>query len=130
MDISVFLKSLADSDTAPIVICDIEHNIVYINPSAALKYEKWGGNELVGKSIFICHNSHSAEIIKRVVEWFGENPQNNRIFTYHNAAENKDVYMIALRSEKGGLIGYYEKHEYRNAETAKLYDFGNNNLSP
>ncbi len=130
MDISIFLKSLADSDTAPIVICDTEHNIVYINPSAALKYEKWGGNDLVGKSIFSCHNIHSVEIIKKVVDWFAENPQNNKIFTYHNPTENKDVYMIALRDENGGLIGYYEKHEYRNAETAELYDFGNNTLSP
>ncbi len=34
-----------------------------------------------------------------------------------------DVYMIALRGEQGELIGYYEKHEYRKAETGKLYDF-------
>jgi len=32
------------------------------------------------------------------------------------------VYMIALRDESGKLIGYYEKHEFRNRETAKLYD--------
>lgn len=122
MDISLFLKSLADSDNAPIVICDTEHNIVYINPAAASKYEKWGGAELIGKSIFSCHNSHSVEIIKRVVEWFAEKPQNNRIYTYHNPTENKDVYMIALRNDAGELIGYYEKHEYRNAETANLYN--------
>ena len=29
--------------------------------------------------------------------------------------------MFALRNE-GKLIGYYEKHEYRNAEKMKLYD--------
>ena len=29
--------------------------------------------------------------------------------------------MVALRDE-GKLIGYYEKHEYRNAETMKPYD--------
>ena len=31
--------------------------------------------------------------------------------------------MIALRDEQGELIGYYEKHEYRDHETEKLYDF-------
>ena len=36
-------------------------------------------------------------------------------------SKNKDVYMVALR-EEGRLIGYYEKHEYRNAETMKQYD--------
>ena len=30
--------------------------------------------------------------------------------------------MVALRDEKEELIGYYEKHEYRNPETAKFYD--------
>ena len=31
--------------------------------------------------------------------------------------------MVALRDENGNLIGYYEKHEIRNHETMKLYDF-------
>ena len=35
--------------------------------------------------------------------------------------QNKDIYMVALR-ENGQLIGYYEKHEYRNAETMNTYD--------
>ena len=34
----------------------------------------------------------------------------------HHAREG-----LALRDE-GKLIGYYEKHEYRNVETMKLYD--------
>ena len=43
-------------------------------------------------------------------------------YTYRNDVENKDVYMVALRDDDGAFIGYYEKHEYRNRETAKLYD--------
>ena len=35
--------------------------------------------------------------------------------------ENKDVYMVALRDDDGTLIGYYEKHEYRNREMVGLY---------
>ena len=38
-----------------------------------------------------------------------------------NEKQNKDVYMVALR-DVGKLIGYYEKHEYRNVETMKQYD--------
>ena len=30
--------------------------------------------------------------------------------------------MVALRDDDGELIGYYEKHEYRTAETMKMYD--------
>ena len=43
------------------------------------------------------------------------------ISNYHNERENKDVYMVALRDNDGTLIGYYEKHEYRNRETVGLY---------
>jgi hypothetical protein len=57
-----------------------------------------------------------------VLEWFGKNLQNNIVYTFRNDDENKDVYMVALRDNDGNLIGYYEKHEYRNRETAKLYD--------
>ena len=30
--------------------------------------------------------------------------------------------MVALRDDGGNLIGYYEKHEYRNRETMPFYD--------
>ena len=30
--------------------------------------------------------------------------------------------MVALRDEDGTLIGYYEKHDFRKAETMKQYD--------
>ena len=43
------------------------------------------------------------------------------IYTSYNENENKDVYMVALRDESGDLIGYYEKHEYRNRETEPFY---------
>ena len=55
-----------------------------------------------------------------------ESKDNNIIYTYRNDEENKDVYMVALRDDDGTLIGYYEKHEYRNKETVGLYDFKKN----
>lgn len=30
--------------------------------------------------------------------------------------------MIALRNDDGTLIGYYEKHEYRNRDNGILYE--------
>mgnify|MGYP003311822920 CR=1 FL=1 len=59
---------------------------------------------------------------ERVLAWFAESRDNNIVYTFRNDEENKDVYMVALRDGDGALIGYYEKHEYRNIETAKLYD--------
>ena len=57
-----------------------------------------------------------------MLAWFAKSRGNNIVYTFRNDEENKDVYMVALRDGDGTLIGYYEKHEYRNRETAKLYD--------
>lgn len=119
-----FFKSIIDTDKAPVVICNLQHEIIYMNPAAIKKYEKRGETEPVGKSLLSCHNKESAEKIEKVTAWFKESKEHNIIHTFHNEKENKDVYMIALRDEKGELIGYYEKHEYRNPETMKRYDFG------
>ena len=114
-------KSVLEHDTAPIVVCDINHIIVYMNPSAIKAYHK----DLTGDNLKDCHNAKSNELIDKVVSWFSESKDNNIIYTYHNEKENKDVYMVALRDDDGTLIGYYEKHEYRNRETAGIYEMKN-----
>ncbi len=119
MDISVYFRSIVDSDDAAIVICDSDDIIVYMNPAAAERYKKHGGYDLVGKSIMDCHNGRSAEKIARITSWFREDVSHNKIFTFHNEKENMDVYMVALRDDGGNFIGYYEKHEYRNAEDGR-----------
>lgn len=123
MELTLFFKSMIDEDKAAVVICDTEHKIIYMNPAACENYSKWGGAELLGKNLFECHNSRSQEMIHKVVEWFQADKSHNRIYTYYNEKQNKDVYMIALRDEQGALIGYYEKHECRNRETETLYKF-------
>ena len=111
-------KSILDQDKAPIVVCDMDSIIVYMNPSAITRYKK----DLTGKSLRNCHSASANEQIDKVLEWFSKNNNNNIVYTFRNDDENKDVYMVALRDNAGNLIGYYEKHEYRNRETAKLYD--------
>lgn len=123
MNLSEFFRSVVDNDTAPVVICNINNEIIYMNPVAVQRYAKRGGAELIGKSLLDCHNAESNEKIKAVLSWFSESTENNRIFTFHNPKENKDVYMTALRDGSGNLIGYYEKHEIRNPETDSPYNF-------
>ena len=98
-----FFKSVIDADDAPVVICDLEHTIVYMNPTAVKRYEK----------------------IEQVIAWFKKDKGNNKVYTFRNEKENKDVYMIALRNDAGELIGYYEKHEYRTRESMAMYDLRN-----
>ena len=118
-----FFKSIIDQDTAPIVICNLNNERIYMNPSAVKRYKRRGGEKLLGKSLLECHNDKSNELIKRTVEWFSRDKNNNRIFAYYNKKENRDVYIVALRDSNGNLIGYYEKHEYRNRETSPCYNF-------
>lgn len=119
-----FFKSIVDQDQTSVVICNTNHQIIYMNPAAINNYIKWGGEELVGKSIMDCHNPNSCELIKKVVDWFAADVNNNRIHTFYNEKQDKDVYMVALRDENKSLIGYYEKHEFRTRDMSEFYNFG------
>ena len=123
MDLTPFFKSVLEQDRSAVVLCDLDHTIIYMNPAAGNRYAKYGGMALVGKSLLDCHSPHANEMIRKVVEWFGESQTHNLIYTFRNEKENKDVYMVALRDDDGKLIGYYEKHEYRDCETMTQYDF-------
>ena len=121
-DLNEIYKSVLEADRAAVVICDLEHTIIYMNPTAISRYDRWGGAALLGKSLLACHNEKSREMIEKVVDWFRADAAHNLVYTSHNEKENKDVYMVALRNDSGKLIGYYEKHEYRNPETMKMYE--------
>lgn len=114
-------KSVLDEDKSAVVLCDLHHRIVYMNPAACTRYARFGGETLLGKSLLDCHNPSSNARIEKVLSWFRAAPVNNRVHTVYNEKENKDVYMIALRDGSGALIGYYEKHEYRNRDTSPFY---------
>ena len=123
MDLTPYFKSALDQDRAPVVLCDLNHTVIYMNPAAGERYAKQGGMALAGTSLLNCHPPKANEMIERVVEWFRADRTHNLIYTFRNDSENKDVYMVALRDRGGALIGYYEKHEYRDRETMGLYEF-------
>lgn len=118
MDLDQYFKSVIDQDSCDIVICNLDHTILYMNPAA----KSHSGGDLTGRNLHACHNPRSVELINNVVEWFKADQTHNSVFLVHREAINRDQYMIALRDEDGKLIGYYEKHEYRNPETRKPYD--------
>lgn len=121
MDLGKYYKSIIEQDRCAVVICNLEHEIIYMNPAAIERYKKRGGDALVGQSLLSCHSPQSCEAIKKIVSWFAESAEHNIIYTFRNEKENKDVYMVALRDDNRNLIGYYEKHEYRNPETEPRY---------
>lgn len=123
MDLSPFFKSIIDQDDAPVVVCDTMHIVVYMNPAAIEHYNERGGAGIIGLHIFDCHSGKSNEIIRKVVDWFAASKDHNKVHTFYNSTENKDVYMVALRDDQGELIGYYEKHEFRSKDETGFYQF-------
>ena len=119
--INQYFKSLIDQDTNPIVLCDTDHQILYMNPSAIDHYAPYGGEALVGKSVMDCHKPASRMAIEKVLAWFTSDKTHNRVHTMFLPQENLDVYMVALRNDAGDLIGYYEQQINRTPDPTALY---------
>ena len=121
---SGLFKSVIDRKNSAVVICDLSHRILYMNPFAVEQYAAGGGEALIGRNLMDCHSPNSQEKIRKVVDWFRADASHDRMFISHNVKHNRDVYMVALRDETGELIGYCERHAYRTPEHEKPYDFG------
>lgn len=119
MELSVFFKAVLEGEQSAVVLCDLNHTIVYMNPFAIERYHK----DLTGQSLMNCHNPDSRAKIENTIAWFKESKENNQVREFYNEKENKDAYMVALRDDKGELIGYWEKHMYRTNDTCKFYDY-------
>lgn len=100
---------ILDSIDNPIVFVDNDHIIRYLNKAAKVRYyEKRGYADLIGKSLFDCHNPASTESIKRI---------HGRLLTGETAVflkenqEQERITVVGVRSDTGELIGYYERFE-------------------
>lgn len=75
--LSPYFKSIVDQDRLSIVICDLEHTIIYMNPAAIKDYHKYGGAALIGKSLLNCHNADSNTKIHQIINWFAADSSHN-----------------------------------------------------
>ena len=41
MDMLKIYKAVLDADRAAVVLCDLDHRIIYMNPVACERYSKW-----------------------------------------------------------------------------------------
>ncbi|MBF0573380.1 MAG: PAS domain-containing protein [Desulfamplus sp.] len=108
MDLNTY-EAILDSIDSPIVFVDNNHIIKYINKQAKIRYyEKRGYSDLIGKSLFDCHNQESIEYIKRIHDQLlaGE----TSIFLKENKDQEK-ITIVGVRNEDGQLLGYYERFE-------------------
>lgn len=57
----------ADMDVM-VTVCDLDGIIVYMNKASILGFHKYGGAELIGKSLLDCHNPNSQNKIREMLE--------------------------------------------------------------
>jgi len=97
-DILTWAKSL----NCAITVSDKEGKIIYLNDKSAKTFEKWGGMELIGKSLNECHGSKSQETIKRLMDK-GE----TNVYTIEKAGVKKMIYQTPWYRE-GKVAGLVE----------------------
>lgn len=100
-------KGILNSYPYFIVFVDNEYRIRFMNKIAQEHYEKKGKN-LVGKSLFDCHNEKSIEKIKINYEEIKNTGKD--IFVFVNS-RNQRVYMQGVKDSKGNWIGFIERFE-------------------
>ena len=99
------MAALLDSLKDPFVFANADHKIVYMNKAAKKHYEE--GEKLIGTSLLDCHNKKSQQMIKKI--W--QEMQSGKVEQLITDNKKYRIYMRAVRSDNGILIGYYERYE-------------------
>ena len=68
------------------MICDLENEIIYMNPAAVHNYEKWGGDKLIGRGLM---NKESQKLVEHL----------NRCYSKHVHTRSNDEAEIARLQE-------------------------------
>lgn len=98
------LKAILDALDMEIAFVDTTHTIRFMNKYAVNNYKDRFGNDLIGKSIFNCHNDNSK---RPILQGFLELSQGkDKVLVFEN--EKVKEYMVGVRNENGTLLGYFE----------------------
>ena len=99
------MAALLDSIKHPVVFVDPDHVIRYMNRPAIAHYEE--GEALLGRSVLDCHNESSRRQIVEIAAAM-QAGEDERLITDN---EKHRIYMRAVRTADGRLLGYYERYE-------------------
>jgi len=100
------LECILDSLKNPVLFADAGHITRYMNKAAAAHYSE--GYDLIGRSLFDCHNEVSGKIMVDCLAAFQAGTEEERMITDN---EKYRIYMRAVRDGEGRVIGYYERYE-------------------
>ncbi len=94
------VPSWAEEMDCPVTVCDAEGTIIYMNSRSRENYARHGN--LIGKSLFDCHNERSSGIIRHLLETGGRN-----VYTIEKNGIRKLIYQSAWK-EDGRVMGLCE----------------------
>lgn len=104
MNIHDFLPRLPDMVRElpfAITVCDTEGIILYMNDRSAATFQKYGGADIIGSSLFLYHPEHASAILKRLLETADKNA-----YTIEKNGVKKMIYQSPWykKGEFAGLI--------------------------
>ncbi len=103
------LRLVLDALPFPVVFVDAAHTIRFLNRRAKFHYyQERGYKDLIGISIFACHNEKSKERIIGIVEKL-KNHGREMLLAVNE--KNDRVYVTPVRDDKGEFVGYFERFE-------------------
>ena len=102
------LSAIVNSLKEPIAFVNTDHAICFMNAAAIELYAKWGGADLIGKSVLDCHNEQSQATILEIFDEMQAGLDERLI----SEKPTRRIYMRAVRDSDGKLLGYFERYEY------------------
>ena len=104
------MAGILDSYPYPIVFVDGGYIIRYMNRYARYHYyEERGYNELIGRSLFECHDTEKAK--ERIRAGWESIQRNGKEVFVGVSARNLRIYMQGVRGRDGQWIGFFERLE-------------------
>ena len=104
------LEGILNSYPYPIVFVDNDYVIRFMNKNAQYHYyEERGYKNLIGKSLFDCHNSQKS--IDRIKSGYESIKTNGKEVFVCITTRNQRVYMQGVKDKDGNWIGFIERFE-------------------
>ncbi len=103
---AVLMAAILDSLKDPILLADTEHVTRYMNKAAIEHYE--AGESLIGRSLLDCHNERSQQMMIEILAAMQAEGLEEHLITDD---EEHRIFMRAVRSPDGKVLGYYERYE-------------------
>ena len=99
----MFDKAWFEKINIGITVSDCEGKIIYMNEKSAEIWEKSGGRDLLGKSLFDCHPEPAKTMLADLLAH-----QHTNCYTIEKNSQKKLIYQTPVYDENGNYSAYAE----------------------